>query len=149
MVVDRPSGAGLGGGGGERIEVLSPRTLASTSVASAPLPRFRVPPVSARCVREETRLKARRARARLEPIGADAIADSALFGGHSRERIGLARQVPVDEGMVPREDTARRRRRFSMPDVALQTAPVFTCTPGRRRERREETLYSDAWRREG
>ena len=51
--------------------------------------------------------------------------DSALFGGHPREDVGLARQVPVDEDMVPREDTARRRKRFSMPAVALQTAPVF------------------------
>ncbi|KAF9244171.1 hypothetical protein BU15DRAFT_42201 [Melanogaster broomeanus] len=38
---------------------------------------------------------------------------------------------PADEGMLPREDTARRRKRFSLPAVALQTAPVFVrARPG-------------------
>ncbi|KAG6374794.1 hypothetical protein JVT61DRAFT_4173 [Boletus reticuloceps] len=52
--------------------------------------------------------------------------------GRSQENVGLVRrdsdseQGPVDGGgIIPREDTARRRKRFSMPAVALQTAPVF------------------------
>ncbi|KAN0084582.1 hypothetical protein V8E55_008086 [Tylopilus felleus] len=44
----------------------------------------------------------------------------------SQEKDGLIRQGPVDNGLVPREDTARRRKWFSMPAVALQTTPVFT-----------------------
>lgn len=49
----------------------------------------------------------------------------AFYDGHSQESVGLTQQVPADEGVLPREDTARRRKRFSMPAVALQTAPVF------------------------
>ncbi|KAF8449283.1 hypothetical protein L210DRAFT_3640888 [Boletus edulis BED1] len=52
--------------------------------------------------------------------------------GRSQENVGMARresdseQGPMDGGgSIPREDTARRRKRFSMPAVALQTAPVF------------------------
>ena len=46
----------------------------------------------------------------------------------SQEKEGLIRQAqgPVDNGPVPREDTARQRKWFSMPAVALQTMPVFT-----------------------
>ena len=43
----------------------------------------------------------------------------------SQEKEGLTRQGPENDDLVPREDTARRRKRFSMPAVALQTAPVF------------------------
>ncbi|KAI9573885.1 hypothetical protein HD554DRAFT_2053541 [Boletus coccyginus] len=45
--------------------------------------------------------------------------------GHSQESVGLTRQGVVDDGVVSREDTTRRRKRFSMPAIALQTAPVF------------------------
>lgn len=46
---------------------------------------------------------------------------------HSQESVGspVGQQGPADEDLVSREDTARRRKRFSMPAVALQTAPVF------------------------
>ena len=49
----------------------------------------------------------------------------AFFDGHSQDNVGLTEQGPLDDAVVPREDTARRRKRFSMPAVALQTAPVF------------------------
>lgn len=49
----------------------------------------------------------------------------AFCDGDSREGVGLTRHAPADEGVLPKEDTARRRKRFSMPAVALQTAPVF------------------------
>jgi len=49
----------------------------------------------------------------------------AFFDGQSQENVGLTQQGPVDDGVVPREDTERRKKRFSMPAVALQTAPVF------------------------
>ncbi|KAH0836488.1 hypothetical protein J3R83DRAFT_8122 [Lanmaoa asiatica] len=49
----------------------------------------------------------------------------AFYDDLSQESVGLTRQVPAEEGELPREDTARRRKRFSMPAVALQTAPVF------------------------
>ncbi|KAG8220772.1 hypothetical protein J3R82DRAFT_2203 [Butyriboletus roseoflavus] len=49
----------------------------------------------------------------------------AFYDGHSQESVRLTGQVPADESVLPREDTARRKKRFSMPAVALQTAPVF------------------------
>jgi len=50
---------------------------------------------------------------------------SASFDGHSQESAVLTLQDVVDDGLVSREDTTRRRKRFSMPAIALQTAPVF------------------------
>ena len=52
----------------------------------------------------------------------------AFFDGHSQENVELTQQGPVEDGIVPREDTERRKKRFSMPAVALQTAPVFVRT---------------------
>ena len=63
--------------------------------------------------------------------------------GHSQESVGT-RQGLVDEVEVSKEDTTRRRKRFSMPAVALQTAPVFARarqdSEGSNAERRRSVL---------
>lgn len=77
----------------------------------------------------------------------------AFFDGHSQESVGLTRQGPVDDSEVPREDTARRRKRFSMPAVALQTAPVFARArqdaEGSSAEKRRSTLIHGGERDKG
>jgi hypothetical protein len=62
---------------------------------------------------------------RLRDHSQEGFSVPAFFDGHSQENVGLTEQGPVDDGVLPMEDTARRRKRFSMPAVALQTAPVF------------------------
>ncbi|KAF8842330.1 hypothetical protein BDN67DRAFT_995642 [Paxillus ammoniavirescens] len=54
------------------------------------------------------------------------------MGGHSRDQSPVPPFYVQDDGgseesdgVLAREDTARRRKRFSLPAVALQTAPVF------------------------
>ncbi|KAF9219952.1 hypothetical protein BS17DRAFT_788341 [Gyrodon lividus] len=45
--------------------------------------------------------------------------------GGSEESEEVTLRGPADDDVPPREDTARRKKRFSFPAVALQTAPVF------------------------
>ncbi|KIJ08338.1 hypothetical protein PAXINDRAFT_102607 [Paxillus involutus ATCC 200175] len=54
------------------------------------------------------------------------------MGGHTRDESPVPPFYVQDDGgseesdsVLAREDTARRRKRFSLPAVALQTAPVF------------------------
>lgn len=66
--------------------------------------------------------------------------------GDSQESVEspVAREGPAYEGVVSKEDTARRRKRFSLPAVALQTAPVFARarqdSEGSSAERRRSAL---------
>ncbi|KIJ65238.1 hypothetical protein HYDPIDRAFT_27959 [Hydnomerulius pinastri MD-312] len=63
--------------------------------------------------------------------------------GESEESAGATLQGAVDDGVLPREDTARRRKRFSLPAVALQTTPVIA------RARQEEGRRSGSGGEDG
>jgi len=81
--------------------------------------------------------------------------DRSLDDGRLQGGIGPTQSSLADDGVgvVPREDTTRRRKRFSMPAVALQTAPVFARTrqdaEGSSAERRRSAVVQGGERDKG